>query len=123
MVSEQLQERANEVLLKMLEGLDRAGEFAVEQVPLVVQELLTWHLVVSLLWFTISAVVMITSIVFIVSVWRGRFEDRQDAALICLFLSTIPLAAFFIMVHNIDWLQILVAPRLYLLEYAAGLVK
>ena len=47
-MSEELQKALEQFLAKIIQGIETAGEFTVEQVPLVIQEALTWYMVSSL---------------------------------------------------------------------------
>lgn len=161
---------ANEVITQLLEralsGVDAAVEFSREQIPDVVQQLLLWHTVESLLWFC-SGIIMIvfsvwlfkssepdsvdalhqrkdearaaydrgeswtritsdsrvTSLEYdrIMRINAGERTEGQVAALVAslcsLGLSVLTL------ISNLTWLKIWIAPKLYLLEYGAALVR
>ena len=137
-MKQELEQRAQEALLAMLDGVQKAADFTVEQAPLVVQELLMWKFVYSLglsLVFALLAVVS-SYITYKFFAWglqigdeygtRSRIYNRdlEPLAIILVFLTgCLVVAGFVVAIANMDWLQILVAPRLYLLEYAAALVK
>ena len=137
-MKQELEQRAQEALLAMLDGVQKAADFTVEQAPLVVKELLMWKFVYSLglsLVFVLLAVVS-SYITYRFFAWGLQVEDEYRCRLriykrdlepiaICLSMLTagFVIAGFSVALHSLDWLQILVAPRLYLLEYAAALVK
>jgi hypothetical protein len=116
-----------EALTKALDVAEKTGDFVVEQSPEVVQQLLMWKMIISMIGF--FAVVLS---IFALVVWLSKamiFLKKMDDAEI------IPLCIFGAVIHGaltlligkgfgaFTWLKILIAPKLYLLEYAAALVK
>lgn len=128
-MNEELTNKANEVLLKMLEGLEKAGDFIVEETPEVVQQLLTWHMVESIVGCLFSITIAILFCVAYSKLWKHTGDDdlhyadsiavRIFSALICGGVCISIVVCNF----NLVWLKILVAPKLYLLEYASQLVS
>ena len=125
-------ERLNEILISSIEKLDGAVdkgvEFAAEQAPDLIQQLLLWHGVKSALGFTLSVLVLIACVVLYRMGWV-RIEGESDSTRAGVrggggfFACVVSLICIGGVVNNIDWLMILIAPKLYLLEYAAELVK
>lgn len=122
-----------------------AAAFLVAEIPDVIQQLLIWHAIESFLWF-LPGVLLLASPWFVYWKWGGRGEPGepkfghpsfeptlthhangdmdQDAALVLGLVGTgATLAGFFLTMNSLDWLQILVAPKLYLLEYARVLLR
>lgn len=130
----ELQQRAEEVLVDLINKATEIGSAAVDEIPLVVQELLTWKFAESLVFFLSGIVLFIVFTIINTKFWNsGSVEDKYgrikrsnwDGEWAYIILSTvlyltISLVTIF---NNIDWLQIWIAPRVYLLEYAASLVK
>ena len=121
-----------------------ALDFLAAEIPDVIQQLLVWHAVESFIWF-LPGVLLLASPWFVYWKWGGRgdpiepkygetryketlthgYNGRVDVEAIGLFalLSGIAtLAGLALALANLDWLKILVAPKLYLLEYARVLV-
>lgn len=146
-----MNEQANKILADLLQkasnGIDAAVSFSQAQIPDVVHQLLLWSAVSSIIW---QALALIISTVIGNALYRGikqrgeRVEGRSfrgycyigksifyddDGDLSSLgFLSTlvggIVLACCFAtFIGNFDWLKIWLAPKLYLIEYAAHLMK
>ena len=133
-----MNEQANEALANLLElaidGVEGAVEFSKAQIPDVVEQLLMWQMLESLIFFTFS----VTSLVFLGIYWwkvipiikeeiKRDFLQQRDSrtfvpAMVGVLL-TCCTALFSSIMFTIEWLKILVAPKLYLLEYAAELVK
>jgi hypothetical protein len=134
----QLMQRAEEVLLDMVNKAAEIGSAAVDEIPLVVQELLTWHFYNSLILWVAGVLFTVLWVTFVVKLWRdGSKLTNNDyrptqikrdlwgdewgwLVFSTTFGSTI---SFIWLLNQTDWLKILVAPRLYLLEYAAQLIK
>lgn len=119
-----------ETLLTYLETtVKTAGEFAVEQAPEVVEEILEWALYKASLELVLS--IAFTYGAFRLLMWPKKNWDylvKNDIEPICvvpiLFGFMGAVACPLIAIDQIYIiLQVLVAPRLYLLEYASNLVK
>ena len=122
-----------------------ATAFLVAEVPDVIQQLLVWHAIESLIW-VLPGVLLLASPWFVYWRWGGRGEptepyygevryvetlthnrlggiDQDGAFVLVLGGIAAALAGFCLTMSNLDWLQILVAPKLYLLEYARVLLR
>ena len=149
-MNEELQKALGELLNKTLNGIDTASGFLTEQLPEVIQQLLMWHGVYSL-------VTCILSLVYIISIpfqvkhlfnkipdkikegdednWWWKDENRRypsfsfkvsmtDGAISYIgFFGVMNIACFCVATSylNLEWLQIWLAPKVWLLEYAAKL--
>lgn len=128
-----MNEQANKILIELLQkavrGIDGAVSFSQAQIPDVIHQLLVWNAVTTL-------IVQIVSIVFIgVYIWLGiksirilfedcRYDGSEIMAMIWLIVGGISSFVFIVAFFNsFDWLKIWLAPKLYLLEYAASLIK
>ena len=121
-----------------------AAAFLAAEIPDVIQQLLVWHAIESLIWF-LPGLLLIAAPWFVY--WRlggrgkpaepkygeARYEKTfthgydgrvsgEAAALFALLSGVTTLAGLALILGNLEWLQILVAPKLYLLEYARVLV-
>lgn len=108
-------------------GMQTAGEFLLAELPDVVQQLLLWHGVSNLVYM-VMALLLLASLPK-----QGRYayelvhkmEDDSDqcfaggAVLAALGIEFITLLAML----NMEWLQIYLAPKVWLLEYAAALTS
>jgi len=149
-MNEELQKALAEIIIGALETAEQTKAFVLAEMPDVVQQLLAWKmaqsLIISVLWVGVFA----GAITF---VWwkfaprpkqklidrlatlpengcsRDRAteqfnEDNTERWIACLtvtvFCTPIAVAVF---CTNLDWLQIWLAPKVYLIEYAASLVK
>lgn len=119
-MNEELQEALTSIINRVVSGADAVVEFSKEQVPDVLQQLLMWHMMESLVW-CISGVLVLGLTAY--TLYRVPKSGRRlDELLILYVLFALPLLAGIKML-NLVWLKVWLAPKLYLLEYAASLVK
>lgn len=130
-MNDQLQKVLADIITRVTSGADAAIQFGKEQIPEVLKQLLIWNFTFSfLIWFSATAVI-VGYIIWMLTKFRWWFKNQrsttteQDAAVTVLtviwgFVSFIMIFVFWC---NLDWLKIWVAPKLYLLEYAASLIK
>lgn len=119
-----MEAEAKEVLAQLLQravdGVDAAVAFSQQQIPEVVEQLLLWHTVKSIGWCLLSAI-FLGLWLWVCSVMRA--SNQYDGDVIVFAGSTIILWLCAIVSFDTAWLQIILAPKLYLLEYAATFVK
>lgn len=119
-----------EILTKSQDLLTDAFIFTQEQIPDIISQLLIWNGLSSFL----ICLFVICSIVFIVIFLRpkGKFHtwiindnyDPEFTYTLSWFVGVIIICFLLgILSNNMDWLKILVAPKLYLLEYAKDFIK
>ena len=122
-----------------------ATAFLVAEIPDVIQQLLVWHAIESLIWF-LPGILLLAAPWFAYWKWGGRgklgeskfghpsFEptlthhasggiDQDGMLALTLGGTGATLAGFSLAMNSLEWLQILVAPKLYLLEYARVLLR
>lgn len=138
---EQLQEQSAIALKGMLEDFATGKDFVVEQIPPTIQQLLIWEFVAHLVPFLIFAVFvplflicfnmkMLKKYSFSTEDDNGIMNSRNtdDGPKIIFWVGNIvPLICMlFALVggaFNLTWLKIWLAPNVYLIEYAANLIK
>ncbi|EHS3846806.1 hypothetical protein KV372_003108 [Escherichia coli] len=139
-----------ELLQKASNGIDAAVSFSQAQIPDVVHQLLLWNMVDSLIK-TLIAILTIPLVFWFMKrqcqrVETGKIGDegyswekgnpkyrptmvwdsKGDINLLIMpLVGVLTLWGIFIIgvVTNMTWLKIWLAPKLYLIEYAASLVK
>lgn len=133
-MNEQMNNAIVEVINKVTSGVEGAIEFSKEQIPDVLEQLLMWNMCESIMWLVIGLVLVVTSVKMFFG-WNSRKkvilssdycgEDKEDlqtiwwVVLIVIGVAGIP----FVIYNTLEIIKIIVAPKLYLLEYAADLVK
>lgn len=135
-----MEEQANKILVELLQkavgGIDAAVSFSQAQIPDVVHQLLIWSSVSSAMFQFLGALMVAGSFFALLHIAKCRkrgdewtiYEGERSISSIAfelcrpVILSMSVLGVFIIMI-NFDWLKIWLAPKLYLLEYAASLIK
>lgn len=116
---------AEKALAELLDKSMQAGDFLVEQAPMVVQELLAYkafeHAAYALALFLACCLFVFIVLNRIKEFNCSGDSDNLGAAL----LSSAPAIVFFCaFLHDLlSFIKIMVVPKVYLLEYAASLVK
>lgn len=141
-------EEAKEVLAQLmqraLDGVDAAVDFSQQQIPIVIEQLLTWHFVESLVFGVILSALLP---VWIYTLYRfrpgqqidpeGKYygntkfnlftdndNDPDSRIIFVVFASVAVVFCFFGGISDLlSAAKIWLAPKLYLLEYGASLVK
>ena len=124
-MDEELENTANEALRLIIDNAASAKEFILSELPDVVQQILAWKAVESIAYCVFGAIILMVIPAILYPQWRLRKEILHSGCEIFtifnLFL-LIPLACG-IKTMNLDWLQIWIAPKVYLIEYASELIK
>jgi len=108
----ELEKQLAEILEKALAVAEQTGEFVIEQAPLLLQEFYRWHIAKYSLGIFLSLV----SFVLIYKFSKFMVKRTEDeSAILINGLSTFPLITITAFIYKL--LFILVAPKLYLIEY------
>lgn len=121
------EELLNQLIQKSMDGLEKAADFLSAEIPDVIHQMLMWYAVKSAI-VSLTGVAILSGIGYGLSrVHKRMFQgNRVDAenyfgfGIICIFAALVSLR-FLRMAGNLDWLQIWIAPKLWLIEYAAKL--
>ena len=135
-MNEQLQLAVSTLIQTSLNAIDKGTAFLSNQIPEVIQQLLLWKAIASFIEFS-SGIFIIGGIfawliyqykywtTTVTTTWgtkKVRLHDDAGAfSLLNIFL-IIPLL-YGSSCINLIWLQILIAPKLYLIEYAKDFLK
>jgi hypothetical protein len=120
-------EQALGVLKSLIEAATQAGDFIKDQIPLVIQELLAFNTAKYVL-FVVVSVAALTASVFWIRYCFKRYKAANDhwsewnLATIPGFV-LLPVGAAALVASTVNLLQITLAPRVWLIEYAAALVR
>lgn len=128
-MNEQLQQALAEILNKTMVGVEAGTAFLQAELPDVIQQLLMWKLAQASVMLAFS---ILGSLQFITVTWisakhsrNGGFFDLDCAGIPCLMISACIAAVSVcgVFTWGADALQIWLAPKIYLIEYAASLAK
>ncbi|EIP9252067.1 hypothetical protein LT861_002045 [Escherichia coli] len=140
-----MEEQANKILVELLQkasnGIDAAVSFSQAQIPDVVHQLLIWSFVHSAL-FQVAGLLLLIAAIKLPGFARtarnngerwtsfdGRPNDGHFISSVYYDICTVFVPIFgsimgvLIIAFNFEWLKIWLAPKLFLIEYAASLVK
>lgn len=115
-------------LMEIVNSAIAAKDFLLAEIPDVIYQLLLWnfwyYLVIciapTLVWASINSIFFIFIVPYLVE------KDIGDAWIpICIFGlgADAVLTGWMVYGWNLQWLQIWIAPKIWLIEYAANLVK
>lgn len=117
-------EKLNSILSWVEETAKTAEAFAIEQTPLYIQELLAWNFWTSLIFWCVFFVIPLAFALFLIVL--GVKEVRKEDGESDFFGPCFVISAFSIIISivgfcsNLEWLQITVAPRVFLMEYVSS---
>jgi hypothetical protein len=131
----ELEKQLSKILEKALNVAEKSGEFVMEQAPLLLQEFYKWHILSYILGIFLGVLIYISGR-YLPYLWlnkesTGKFSVRffkkwntngdniskdPSAAWIIFTLTTISSVSI-ILVKTYKLMYILVAPKLYLIEY------
>ena len=113
--------------------IEKAGQFAIDELPGFIVEVLNWYFIYNLILFIIGIVIVIGVIFVDYTLYRiSKKYGEENADPFALwfgwaFMGMFARAAIFVIIAqlfiNLQWLKILIAPKLWLIEYAASLLK
>ena len=135
-MNEQLQLAVSTLIQTSLNAIDKGTAFLSNQIPEVIQQLLLWKAVASFIEFS-SGIFIIGGIfawliyqykywtTTVTTLWGAkelRFDGEAGPFSLLNILLIIPLV-YGSSCINLIWLQIWIAPKLYLIEYAKDFLK
>ena len=120
-----LQNQLASILSFLESSLKTGAAFTMDQAPDIVNQLLLWKFVQSLSIFILGFLGTCIAIgwgIFCLRKkdWENPFNDSWEFLALPAVLGAFPLTGMFL---STDWLQIWLAPKIYLLEYASKLLK
>lgn len=136
-MNETYQQALSEILLSTIGTVKEAKDFVLAELPDVVQQLLMWKMVESIFYSVLSLSLVVISVFY----WRWVIKSRNAdwtrelrnknepsdsymaAVIVGGIVTALVVAPIVLINFNFDWVQILVAPKIYLIEYVAELVK
>lgn len=126
-MNEQLQSALSEMINKAMNGVDSSVDFLSAEIPDVIHQLLLWYGVSSAIYAILGIVCVLVMLKIDVAIY-GKIKDswiRDDIAMIYGAFGSFLRLVYIIPICfiNIEWLQIWIAPKIWLIEYAANLVK
>ena len=110
-----------------LDTAEKVGEFAVAQLPELVQQALNWYFAYGLIQLVAGIALAIFAVVADVKMfkWAAKYDEGDMLFGVWGVLGMIPRVPTWVAVFhlvNFQWLKIWIAPKLWLVEFATKLV-
>lgn len=143
-VNTKVQDALVDVINKSVSAFEQGATFLSAELPDVVHQLLLWKAVESSMVFLLGILFLITPL-FVYLRFGGKGKEltpasqnsyashvptlthdkygKPDDGMIPFSLLTTVCLIFAVFAINVTWLQILIAPKIFLIEYAANLLK
>lgn len=125
-----MNEELQKALTEILNGVLTAKDFMIAELPEVIQQLLIWkfyeHLIFCLVGIAIAIGVFIGFYIAYKSDKNNQIDARKKtdgSEYVFLGLWSFASLMLLMLLSNITWLQIWLAPKVYLIEYAASLTN
>jgi hypothetical protein len=126
-VSDKLQAALADMLTKTTQVAGEAKDWTVKQLPDVIHQLLMWKMATSIIECVLPMLLFVVFLSFTIKMvkktdWGAR--DLDPLGILAMaggFASVISFLAIFFC-FNLTWLQIWVAPKIFLIEYAKSMV-
>lgn len=120
-----MNEELQTVLAEFVKGFTATGkgvvDFATVQIPDVVQQALMWYGIYNFLLFIGAVIIACTGTYLNVKIFKWN-KKTNNGDLLPIMFTTIPATILSAcMMFNLDWLKIWIAPKLWLIEFAASL--
>lgn len=131
-MNDELQKSLAIILQKTTAAATAGVDFLSEQLPDVIRQLLLWNAVRSAMFFLLFFLVAMALIIISAKAWRFSSsyipkDFGDDTAGWSRFggcLAGVFSVLFFVLaICNMEWMQIWLAPKLYLIEYTARILK
>ena len=129
-MNEQLQQAVADLINKSVATAERAGDFIISELPDVVEQLLMYEFWYSFLVFIFGVIIFPLAITGIVSgaktccLIKEDDDTRIPWSITKIVLSILfTFVGLFALLGEHDWFKIWIAPKVWLIEYAANLVK
>lgn len=120
----ELQKALAQILNKTVSAAEAGVAFLQKELPEVIQQLLMWKAVESAIYFLTALVVLWFCFYAIRKVWAySKTPSGGGSEAMIMFPGVAAGFSVWGMLQHTDWLKILIAPKLYLIEFAASLVK
>jgi len=142
-MNEELQKALTEILNGTLSAAGDAKQFLMAEIPEVVQQLLMWKLAEASVWMLFGVVLAVGGIITNWKIFKSKPDGKTPlrswawrvwsdgdiwmeagALIACIFSGAVGFIGVLVTLINLATaLQIWIAPKIYLIEYAATLVN
>ena len=126
-MNEELKQKANDLLIKLINGLDEGASMVMPELPELLEQLLLWRMFEHSIDALTLLIIAGGCVWFVFEMFKikseGVDEDTLKGIGIILFgIASAALSAFGFS-QLLQVAKILIAPKLYLIQYAAEVLK
>lgn len=125
-----MEKALTEIINRTLDSVENGIDLLSNEIPEVISQLLLWHGVYSLLMFLLALVLIYGAYRSWKYLFTGFFGEESGSdpwdyphLIIPLFGVSVFVVIAVIKMMNVEWLQIWLAPKVWLIEYASKLVN
>ena len=128
-MNEQTEKLVNDALSSVIETVRATGNFVIEQAPDVIRQLILYNTINLAMWVVLGLVVLLATYVVVKKFLKlektlNKYDSGGALAAAVLSGAIGSVTGIGLIMSNIsDLIKIIVAPKIWLLEYAASLVK
>lgn len=128
-MNEQTEKLVNDALSSVIETVRATGNFVIEQAPDVIRQLILYNTINLAVWVGLGLVVLVATHIVVKKFlkWEATLDAYNSGGGIAgaVMSGVIGISLGFVLIFsNIsELIKIIVAPKIWLLEYAASLVK
>ena len=129
-MTEELNKELVKILQDTTETIGSAKDFVIGELPDVVSQLLLWYWVHSAILMAIGLILLVALPIFSVKTWDTSWTHRddngtRDVGPVIIVWAILQVTVLFasLALMNLTWLKIWIAPKIWLIEYTATLVK
>ena len=122
-MNEQLQLAVNTLIQTSLNAIDKGTTFLSKEIPEVIQQLLLWKAIASFIEFSSGIFLIGGTFAWLIYQYKYWTTPIETHPLVILNLFCVIPLIYGISCINLIWLQIWIAPKLYLIEYAKDFLK
>lgn len=125
-----MDERFKEILLNAIEKaggyIDKGIDLAINEAPLIINELLRWNMAYHSIIFAIGIGIIIYTTYITTRMYNhaeAYYDDDVKVGSWVLWTFGNGVGLFVCIYHTLKFLKIWIAPRIWLIEYATNLIK
>lgn len=107
-----LNEKLESIIDKSIALAEKTGEFVIDQAPDLLKEFYTWHTYSHIFWIILLSIFVVASVVIV-----EKITKYEDDGFIRIFHGIGGLISIPLLVNVYNLVFILVAPKLYIIEY------
>jgi hypothetical protein len=119
----ELEKQLAELVKLGKDGAIKAADFVIAQAPELVEQMLRWHFVKSIAACGACLLLAVVALTIGLLMWRHWSKLPGGAEPVVMFTAFAFIGGVCGICSNMEWLQIWVAPKLYVFEWCTQILK